>query len=211
MVKQNIVEDLSVYDLDNLVVKSKTRLGKREIWKIRTCKKEKVCIPLKDCMISSIERVQKGDIYKLSMTTWRHEFKSFLLSLEKMCKEKFACKPIEHVDGCIYIKDSIDDSVRYTDHMIDCTLSIEGILFKDDSCIILWSIDDVRPADHEYAAPDFVDILDMKNELMDKMLSQRGEFKRLFKHVGVLVGRLGACENNLEEIENIREDFINCI
>ncbi len=206
MVKQEIVEDVSSYDLENIRIKSKSKVGKSVLWKVRTHKKERVYIPLKDCMINHIETFD-AHICKVSMNT-DNSFKLFVESLNRLCESERNYSTMD-TGGFLYAK--YDDEFKNNmKQLVNCVVCIEGVLIIGTQFTVLWSIDNFSSSE-EYAAPDILDIEEIKNELMRKIMDERdvskknvSKHKKEIKKHEHLIECLELCGYDLEEIENVR-------
>jgi len=206
MVRQEIIEDVSSYDFDNIKIKSKSRIGKYEFWKIRTTIKARVYIPLQECIINNV-MLFSPKICKVSIST-NDDFKKFLDSLNATCS-LVTNKKITDNDDCFYIK-STAELEKQTKQLVDCVLCIEGVIILGNSFEILWSIEDFK-SPQEYAAPDSIDIEEMKEELVWKINGFKEHSMKLVSHYKKkarkcdnLIGCLEICGHDVQEIENVR-------
>jgi hypothetical protein len=209
MVKQQVITDVASYDTGNIRIKSKSKIGKCVLWKVRTVKKEKLFIPLKDCMVNDVETFN-DHICKISLNT-DNVFKIFVESLNKMC-ESGVDTSMNDIGGRFYVKPT-DDLDTYIKQLVNCVLCLEGIVIIDGKFGILWSIDDFTHSE-ECAAPDSIDIEEMKEELVRKITDQRvlstemvSKHKKNVKTCDKLLGFLDTCGHDLQEIENVRNQL----
>lgn len=209
MVRQEIITDVASYDMGNIRIKSKSKIGKCVLWKVRTVKKEKVYIPLNDCMVNDVETFN-DHICKISLNT-DNVFKTFVESLNKL-GESGVNKTMNDIGGRFYVK-STDDLDTHIKQLVNCVLCLEGIVIIDGRFGILWSIDDFTHSE-ECAAPDSVDIEEMKEELVRKFVDQRerstemvAKHKANVKVCNKMLEFLDTCGHDLQEIENVRNQL----
>jgi hypothetical protein len=111
--------------------------------------------------------------------------------------------------GFLYAK--YDDEFKNNmKQLVNCVVCIEGVLIIGTQFTVLWSIDNFSSSE-EYAAPDILDIEEIKNELMRKIMDERdvskknvSKHKKEIKKHEHLIECLELCGYDLEEIENVR-------
>lgn len=170
MVKKHTVDILNSFDTSQLIVRSETKIGCGILRKIRFGEsKAKLFVPVRRVRVVDVSR--PSTFILGSNTSLFH----FVSSLEHFCvqaveKHRFQwmddanvsiddahIESIKHIHSngkvlCLRIHtDKQEDNINVAqDTFVNCTLSVEGIYFRNNRFGLLWNVVDVQECKEDY-------------------------------------------------------------
>ena len=253
VVKKNIVDLTSNYDVSEYNIKSQRHIGNGILRKLRL-NKSKVYVQVKNCVLMDTLVSKNNDVALMLQPV--APLMAYIIALEKLCIKRVTDKRMEWLDDAnVTVDDSVTECIKYhhdygkviclrmkpdekfdlsgakAGDMINCVLSVEGLYFRQSRFGLMWSIDHVEIAQgfkwdidtlqtaDEYdgddiAAPDTVDIDDMRREIKEALDAKLNKYQDKYEdyavrigHLTNLVERINMCDDDTSEIEHIRNEL----